>query len=194
SDLLFVPHQFVNLRRQIAFELSRVKRFKRALFHLRERNEKSGLPIYYDFLNSPNLARNHRGFAGHGFEINNAKRFVDRWTTENCRMGVELNHARFIEHLIDPDYAVPRAPRLLNRALHFSSDLRRVGRARTKHHLEIFVHELDRADKVNNALLPRNPTDEQQIRLFRIDPEFAEGILRLHRAIFIEIDSIVDYM
>ena len=109
-------------------------------------------------------------------------------------MGVELNHARFIEHLIDPDYAVPRAPRLLNRALHFSSDLRRVGRARTKHHLEIFVHELDRADKVNNALLPRNPTDEQQIRLFRIDPEFAEGILRLHRAIFIEIDSVIDHV
>ena len=109
-------------------------------------------------------------------------------------MGVELNHARFIEHLIDPDYAVPRAPRLLNRALHFSSDLRRVGRARTKHHLEIFVHELDRADKMNNALLARDPTDKQQIRSFRIDPEFAERILRFHRAIFIEIDPVIDHM
>src|SRR2546421_8721765 len=55
--------------------------------------------------------------------------------------------ARFIEHLVDPDYAVARAPRLLNRALHFSSDFRRVGRTRAKHYLEIFVHELDRMDK-----------------------------------------------
>src|SRR5205085_10677165 len=92
------------------------KRFKRALFHLRERNEKTGLAIYYDFLDSPNLARNHSGLAGHGFEINDAKRFVDRWTTEDCRMRVELNHTRFIEHLVDPDYAVAPTPRLLNRS------------------------------------------------------------------------------
>src|SRR4029077_6466485 len=180
--------------RQIAFELSRVNWFKRALFHLRERNEKTGLAIYYDFLDSPNLARNHCGFAGHGFEINDAKRFVDRWTTENCRMRVELNHARFVEHLVDPDYAVARAPRLLNRSFHFSSDFRRVGGACAKHHLEIFVHELDRADKMNNALLTRNPTNEQQIRFFRIDPEFAKSIFRLHRPIFIELDSVVDDM
>jgi hypothetical protein len=134
---------------------------KRTQFHLRERNEKTGFVIYYDFLDSANLARHHRGFARHGFEINDAKRFVNRWTAENCRMRVELNHARFIEHLVDPDYAVARAPRLLNRLFHFPSDFWRVRGARAKHHLEIFVHELDRADKMNNALLARNPTDEQ---------------------------------
>src|SRR5207237_5951659 len=159
----------------------------------RERNEKTGLAIYYHFLDSPHFARNNSGFTRHGFEIDDAKRFIDRRTAENRRMRVKLNHARFIEHLVDPDYAVARAARLLNRALHFSSDFRRVGRARAKHYLEIFVHELDRADKMNNALLARNPTNEQQIRFFRIDPEFAEGILRLHRAIFIEIDSVIDH-
>src|SRR6266566_920050 len=167
---------------------------KRALFHLRERNEKTGLAIYYHFLDSPNLARNNGGFTRHGFEINDAKRFVDRWTTENCRMRVELNHTRFVEHLVDPDYAIARAPRLLNRSFHFSSDFRRVAGACAKHHLEIFVHELDRADKMNNALLARNPTDEQEIGLFRIEPDFAESLLRFHRAIFIEIDPVIDHM
>ena len=103
-----------------------------------------------------------------------------------------MNHARFTEHLVDPDYAIPRAPRLLNRALHFLSNFRRVGRARAKYYLKIFIHELDRADQMNDSLLPRDPTDEQQIRFFRIDTEFAERILRLHRAIFIKIDSVID--
>src|SRR6266480_7442413 len=138
---------------------------KRALFHLRERNEKTGLAIYYHFLDSPNLARNNRSFTRHGFEINDAKRFIDRGATENRRMRVKLNHARFTEHLVDPDYAIARAPRLLNRALHFLSNFRRIGRARAKHYLKIFIHELDRVDQMNDALLARDPTDEQQIRL-----------------------------
>src|SRR6266566_5775004 len=131
---------------------------KRALFHLREQNEKTGLAIYYHFLDAPNLARNNRSFTSHGFEINDAKRFINRWTTENRRVRVKLNHARLTEHLVNPDYAVARAPRLLNRALHFLSNFRRVGRARTKHHLEIFVHELDRADKMNNAFMGSSVT------------------------------------
>src|SRR5207248_8624515 len=114
---------------------------KRALFHLCERNEKTGLAVYDHLLDSPNLARNNRGFTRHGFEIDDAKWFIDRGTAENRRMRVKLNHARFIEHLVDPDYAVARAARLLNRALHFSSDFRRVGRTRALHYPEIFVDE-----------------------------------------------------
>src|SRR5438128_12021124 len=130
---------------------------KRALFHLRKRNEKTVLAVYYNFLDSPNLARNNRSFTRHGFEINDAKRFIDRWTTENRRVRVKLNDARFIEHLVDPDYAIARAPCLLPRALHFLSAFQRVARARATHYLTILINHLNRVDKMSHALLARGP-------------------------------------
>ena len=49
-------------------------------------------------------------------------------------------------------------------------------------------------DEMDDSLLTRDAPDEEQVRLFRVYSEFAQGIVRLGRAIFLEIDTVVDYV
>ena len=109
-------------------------------------------------------------------------------------MRIKLDCAPFIEHFINPDDAIAGTPCVFHRGLHFPGNFRRVGRAGAKYHLEIFVHELNGMDKMDNSLLTGNAPDEEEVRFFRVDSEFAQGIIRLGGAIFLEIDAVIDHM
>ena len=171
-----------------------MKRLERTFLHLRNRHKKTGFTLYHDFLNPPDFAGDNGRFTRHRFQVNDAKRFVDRRTTENSGVRIKLDHTSFIEHLIDPNDAVAGTPCLFHRGLHFPGNFRRIGRAGAEHNLEIFIHELNGMDEMNNSLLMGNASDEKKVRFFRINAEFAQGIGRFGRAIFFEIDAVIDHV
>ena len=51
---------------------------------------------------------------------------------------------------------------------------------------------LDRIDEVNDALLPRDASYKEDIRLDRIDPKSLESGLGLDVLVFLEVDAVVD--
>ena len=62
-----------------------------------------------------------------------------------------------------------------HRGLHFRRDLRRIRRAGAKHDLKSRIHHFNRAHEMDDPLLPRDPPDEKQKWLRRIDPESRHG-------------------
>ena len=47
---------------------------------------------------------------------------------------------------------------------------------------------------MNDSLLTGNAPDEEEVRFFRVHSELAQGIVRFGRAIFLEIDAVIDHM
>ena len=80
------------------------------------------------------------------------------------------------------------------RFVHFLGDLWRVRRTGAKYDRKIVVHELDRTHEVNNSLSSRDPADKKQIRFLWIDAVAQECISCFESAIFLEIDSVVNYV
>ena len=84
-------------------------------------------------------------------------------------MRVKFDDRLPIDHLFNPDDVGVLFCCTLDRFFHLRSDLRRVRCARAKHNLKTFVHELDRADEMNDSFLPRDPANEEQVRFGWID-------------------------
>ena len=82
-----VGHEFVDSRGEVARELLRVRRLEGAFVHLLERHEVAGLAVDDDFLDAADGAGDDGGFAGHGFEIDDAEGLVDRRAAEDARRG-----------------------------------------------------------------------------------------------------------
>ena len=70
-------HELIDARGEMARKFFGIGRFERALFHLLERNEETGLAIDHDFFDSTDRARDDRGLARHCFEVDDAEWLVD---------------------------------------------------------------------------------------------------------------------
>src|SRR5438309_4034490 len=154
-------HEEIDLLGQISSKLFRINRFKWAFGHLLDRNKESGLAVDHDLFDSADGTGDNGGFARHRFEIDDAKRLVNGRTTKDGRVGVELNHTRLIEHLVDPNDSVAQFSRSRDRLLHFLRDFFGIGSAGTKHDLEIFIHKLNCAHEMNDSLLARDAANEK---------------------------------
>src|SRR5690606_22733694 len=73
---------------------------------------------------------------------------------------------------------------------HFLPDLFRIGRSRTQNYLHSGVQVFDRIDQVDDALLPRNPADKQDVRFARVDAVRSENSFVGTGAVFIEVDTV----
>src|SRR6266536_1328369 len=83
---LGIGHELIDACRKVACKFFRICWLERALFPLLERNQKSGFSVDNYFFDAADRTRYHRRFTGHRFQINDAKRFVDRWTTKHGRV------------------------------------------------------------------------------------------------------------
>ena len=68
------------------------------------------------------------------------------------------------------------------------------GRAGAKHDLKTRVHVFDRADEMNDAFLPRDPSDKEQEGFAGIDPVFRQRRGGIGLSIFLEIDPVMDHV
>src|SRR5438046_10407227 len=100
-----------------------------ALFHLLERNEETGLSIDNDFFNTADCAGYNRRFACHCFEVDDAKRLVNRWATEHGGVRIKFYDRIPIQHFCDPDDVRSLSCRALHGRFHFAGALRRIARA-----------------------------------------------------------------
>src|ERR1700761_2959756 len=99
--------------------------------------------VYYDFQDAAGGAGYYGGFAGHGFEVDDAEGLVDGRAAEDSGVAVELDLLGHADHLLDPDDAWTLGLRGGDGSFHFRGDLRRVGRPGTKDHLEAGREMLD---------------------------------------------------
>ena len=109
-------------------------------------------------------------------------------------MRVELDHSRAIEHLFDPKNVFPFLLRDCDRLLHFLANLFRVGRACAKDNGKFLIHELDRADEMNDSFLTRDSPDEKEIRIFWIDSVPFERASPADFAVFLQVDPVVNHV
>ena len=77
---------------------------------------------------------------------------------------------------------------------HLAADLRRVGRAGTEHDLQARVDLGDGVDQVDDALLTRDPADEQDVGRGRIDAVAHERVGGAGRPVLGRVDAIVNDM
>ena len=146
-----------------------MERFERALFHLLERNQETRFSVHDDFFDTADCAGYNRGFACHCFEIDDAEGLVNRWAAKYCRVRIKFGNRIPIDHLCDPDNVGALFHCALDGVFHFLPDLRRIGRASTKHDLKIGVHILNGTHEIDNSFLSRDPADEKQEGFIGID-------------------------
>src|SRR5436190_1484567 len=87
---LGIGHELIDPCREVPRKFLRICWLERALFPLLKRKQKSGFSIDNYFFDAAYCTRYHRRFTGHRFQINDAKRFVDGWTTKHGRVRVKF--------------------------------------------------------------------------------------------------------
>ena len=104
------------------------------------------------------------GLAGHRLQVHDAHRLVDGRADEHGRVGEDLDHLGAGQHLRDPDDARRARAEPATSSVDLGGDLRGVGRARAEHQLGVGVEVAGGAEQVDQALLPGDPADEDDVR------------------------------
>lgn len=185
-----IDHEFIDSGGEIAGEFGGSERFEGTFSHLLQRDEITGLPMDDDLLDSAHGAGYDRGLAGHGFQVNDAKRLVNRRTAKDSRVGVQLIDGRLVDHLLNPDHAGSLGG--IDSGLHLGGDGWCIWSSGTEDHLEIRIHVFDGVDKMDDPLLPRDTSNKQNKRHFWIDAITNQRVRDRHLPVFVEIDAVVD--
>ena len=187
-----VGHQLVDPRRQVAFEGIRISGLERPAARGFEWHEQPRLALDDDFRDPAHGARDDRRLARHRLEVDDPERLVDRRAGKHGRVRVQLADRRLVDHLGDPVHVRVDALCLAHGRLHLRGDLRRVGRARAEHDRGPRREVADRPDEMDDALLARDPADEQDVRHGRVDPVPLQRVGRLLGAVLVGVDPVVD--
>jgi hypothetical protein len=97
-----VGEQIAQFRGQIPGKAIGIKR-KTGHRILIEGHQVAGLAVHHDLLDAARGAGHDGCLAGHGFQVDDAERLIDRWAAKHSRVAVELDRSPLGEHLVDPD-------------------------------------------------------------------------------------------
>ena len=189
-----IAHQFIDGRREVVRELAGINGFERCLVHLLHRHEQAGLAMGDGLRNPPDPARDDRGAASHGLEIDDPERLVNGRAHEKGRLRVERDDFAFRNHLVDPDHPGPLRLHQSDRLLHFRSNLRGVRRTRAQHDLESRIQVTQGVNQMDDALLACDASDKKNVGLRGVDAVVTQDGLVGFLAVFLEIDAVVDHV
>ena len=185
-----LQHQ-VDGSRQVGGEPLRVQRC--AIRAQLQRHQVAGHAMI-DHLGDPaHVAGNDRRFAGHGFDVDQAERLVDRRADEHGGVAQQLDDLDPRQHLLDPHDPAS----LLFEPAHLLVDLvrklRGVGGARAEDELRGPVDLGGGVEQVNDPLLARDPAYEQNVRTLRVDAAAQDHVGRRIRPVLLRVDAVVDH-
>ncbi|MPM19878.1 hypothetical protein SDC9_66305 [bioreactor metagenome] len=165
-----VPHQLVELRRELGLEVLHV----RGVVRLRRivRHQQAGPAVLDDLRDAADGTGHHGRLGGHRLQIHDAQRLVDRRAGEHGGVRQHLAYARARQHLLHPGH--PAAAGLLEVAeglVELRGDLRGVRGAGEQQQLGARIELLRRPDQVHEPLLPGDPADEGHVRAGQVDAE-----------------------
>lgn len=185
-------HEQVDGFSKILGELLWVQHFKRAFSLLLDIDEEAGAAVDHDFLDAAHCTGDDSGLTGHGFEIDDAERLVNRRATEHFGVRIERDFFLGGHHFIDPND--PRAQLLGSgdSGVHLGSDFGCVWGSGTEHDLETGMEVLDGTYEVDNAFLAGDPADKEDVGLGGIDTVFLEQIRAIDLVIFVRVDAVVN--
>ncbi|MFM1941787.1 MAG: hypothetical protein RI897_769 [Verrucomicrobiota bacterium] len=149
-------------------------------------DEQSGGAWDDDFLDTSDGAGDDWGFAGHGFEVNDAEGFVDGRAGEDAGVGIEFDVLFFAEEGIDPEDAGFTGDLFGD----FGFDLRGIRGAGAADELDAGVDVFHGFDEVDHAFLAAGAAEEEDIVLGDIEG-FACGFAGAGVP-DIEVDAVVD--
>ncbi len=149
-------------------------------------DEESGCAGDDDFLDTADGAGDDGGFAGHGFEVNDAEGFVDRGAGEDAGVGIEFDVLFFAEEGIDPEDAGFTGYFFGD----FGFDFGGIGGAGAADELDARVDVFHGFDEVDHAFLAAGATEEEDIVLGDIEG-FASGFAGAGVP-DIEVDAVID--
>lgn len=167
--------------------------FERLGFGRVIRHEEPSDPIDDDLGDATDCTCDNGTFAGHGLQIHDAEWFVDRWTCEDARMGEELYQCLLWNGLLDPDHvrSTPTGTQVRNGIGRLRTDFGCIGSSCAQHHLQIGIESFRRVNQVQDALLVRDTSDEQDVRPCRIDPVRVQCLLAGIWSVCAGIDAVM---
>ncbi len=187
-----VGHEEVDGLGEVFGELFGVEGFEGAFGLLLDVDEEAGDVVDDDLFDATDGAGDDGGFAGHGFEVDDAEGFVDGRAAEDVGVRVEGDFFLGGDHFIDPDDTGSDSLSGGDGGVHFGGDFGGVGGAGAEDDLEAGVEVLDGADEVDDAFLTGDATDEEDIGLRGIDAVFFEKVGAVDLVVFVGVDAVVD--
>jgi hypothetical protein len=153
-----------------------------------DRHQNARFAVPDNFRDPADRASHDRNLTGHGLEVDDAERLVDRRAREEDAVRVELDVVLLAQEDVDPLAAWLFSH--LGRDLLL--DLLRVGRARAAQEFHAGIDVLHGLDEVDHPLLPRGAADEQDVVLGNAEvPARVGGVDGLP---LVEVDAVVNDM
>ena len=134
-------------------------------------------PVDDDLRNATDSGGDHRGGAGHGLEIDDAQRLVDRGTREDRGGREHLTDRRTRQHLLNPDdRGLAGSPHLVESCLELLTDLGGVRRSCQQDELSVGIEFGSGAHQMNQPLLTGDASHEDHRWTLRIHADLAADV------------------
>ena len=185
-----VGHGVDERRGQVRDEPLGVARRARPVLHLVDRHEPAGHAVVDDLGDAARRGADDGQPDRHGLEVDDAERLVHRRADEHRRRSRAPRRGPARGSICSIQTTPERCvAQLLDQARDLGSDLRGVGRPRAQHELDVGGQRLGGPQQVRQALLARDPADEDDRGPRRVDPQRAYDRARPRRAILVAPDG-----
>jgi len=148
------------------------------------RHEQPGHALVDHLGDATDPGRHDGGAARHRLQVDDAERLVDRRAGEHRGVREQLDDVVLWQHLRDPHDAGPRRLQPRNQGRHLFAQLGGVRRAGAEHQLRGGVEHGGGPQQHRDALLPRDPADEDHVWPLGVDAIPGEHVgLRVRRVL-----------